>query len=144
VPRKFGDINSHFAVIYTFPNDFQVSFASQKNVPGAPDEIRCLVYGTEGTADTDYTGAVNIHGNHPYEGGRMTNLYTSGAERNIETFYNSVTSGKYDNPTVVPSVRSNLTSILGRTAAYRGREVTWNDMMSECEPLKPDLTGLRS
>ena len=27
-------------------------------------------------------------------------------------------------------MRSNLTSILGRTAAYRGREVTWNDMIS--------------
>ncbi len=142
--RKYGDINSHFSVIYTFPNDFQVSFASQKNVPGTPDEIRCLVYGTEGTADTDYTGAVNIRGKHPYEGGRMTNLYTTGAQRNIESFYNAITSSKYDNPTVVPSVRSNLTAILGRTAAYCGREVTWNDMMSKCEPLKPDLSGLKS
>ncbi len=142
--RKYGDINSHFSVIYTFPNDFQVSFASQKNVPGAPDEIRCLVYGTEGTADTDYSGTVNIRGKRPYEGGRMTNLYTTGAQRNIESFYNAMTSSKYDNPTVVPSVRSNLTAILGRTAAYRGRELTWSDILSECEPLKPDLTGLKS
>ncbi len=142
--RKYGDIWGHFAVIYTFPNNFQVSFTSQKNVPGAPDEIRCLVYGTEGIADTDYTGAVTIRGKHPYEGGRMTNLYTSGAQRNIESFYNAISSGKYDNPTVVPSVRSNLTSILGRTAAYRGREVTWSDMITECETLKPDLMGLKS
>ena len=142
--RKYGDIWGHFAVIYTFPNNFQVSFASQKNVPGAPDEIRCLVYGTEGIADTDYTGAVTIRGKRPYEGGRMTNLYTTGAQHNIESFYNAITSSKYDNPTIVPSVRSNLTSILGRTAAYRGREVAWNDMMAECEALKPDLSGLRS
>ncbi len=142
--RKYGDIWGHFAVIYTFPDNFQVSFTSQKNVPGAPDEIRCLVYGTEGIADTDYTGAVTIRGKHSYEGGRMTNLYTTGAQRNIESFYNAITSGKYDNPTVIPSVRSNLTSILGRTAAYRGREVTWSDMITECETLKPDLTGLKS
>ena len=102
--RKYGNINSHFSVIYTFPNDFQVSFTSQKNVPAAPDEIRCLVYGTEGTADTDYSGAVNIRGKRPYEGGRMNNLYTTGAQRNIESFYNAITSSKYDNPTVVPSV----------------------------------------
>ena len=89
-------------------------------------------------------GAVQIRGKHPFEGGRMADLYTSGARRNIEDFYNAVTGGKYDNPTVVPSVRSNLTSILGRTAAYRGREVTWNQMMAECEALKPDLRGLRS
>jgi myo-inositol 2-dehydrogenase / D-chiro-inositol 1-dehydrogenase len=142
--RKHGDIWGHFAVIYAFPDNFQVSFTSQKNVPGVPDEIRCLVYGTEGIADTDYTGAVTIRGKHPYEGGRMTNLYTSGAQRNIESFYNAITSGKYDNPTVVPSVRSNLTSILGRTAAYRGREVSWSEMITECETLKPDLTGLKS
>ncbi len=142
--RKHGDIWGHFAVIYTFPENFQVSFTSQKNVPGAPDEIRCLVYGTQGIADTDYTGAVTIRGKHPFEGGRMTNLYTSGAQRNIESFYNAITSAKYDNPTVVPSVRSNLTSILGRTAAYRGREVTWSEMITEGETLKPDLTGLKS
>jgi len=142
--RKYGDIWGHFAVLYTFPDNFQVSFTSQKNAPGAADEIRCLVYGSEGIADTDYMGVVQIRGNHPYEGSRMTNLYTSGARRNIEDFYNAVTSGKCENPTVVPSVRSNLTSILGRTAAYRGREVTWNEMMAECEALKPDLTGLKT
>ena len=88
-------------------------------------------------------GAVQIRGKHPYEGGRMADLYTS-VPGNIEEFYNAVTGGKYDNPTVVPSVHSNLTSILGRTAAYRGREVTWNQMMTECEALKPDLRGLKS
>ena len=31
---------------------------------------------------------------------------------------NAIISGKDDNPTVVPSVRSNLSSILGRAAAY--------------------------
>jgi predicted dehydrogenase len=142
--RKYGDIWGHFAVIYTFPDNFQVSFTSQKNVPGAHDEIRCLVYGTEGVADTDYTGAVNIRGKHPYAGGRMTDLYTSGARRNIEEFYNSISSNNYDNPTVVPSVRSNLTSILGRTAAYRGGEVTWSDMIAAGEVLTPDLSGLKS
>ena len=74
----------------------------------------------------------------------MINLYTTGAQRNIESFYNAITSSKYDNPTVVPSVRSNLTAILGRSAAYCGREVTWNDMISKCEPLKPDLSSLKS
>ena len=33
--RKYGDIWGHFAVLYTFPDNFQVSFTSQKNVPGA-------------------------------------------------------------------------------------------------------------
>ena len=60
----------------------------------AIDEIRCLVYGSEGVADTDYMGAVQIRGKHPFEGGRMTDLYTSGARRNIESFYNAVAGAR--------------------------------------------------
>ncbi len=142
--RKFGNIWGHFAVIYTFPGDFQVSFTSQKNVPGLADEIRCIVYGTQGMADTDYYGAVSLHGKHPYHGGRMSNLYTTGTQRNIEDFYNAIVGGKYENPTVVPSVRSNLTSILGRTAAYRHGEVSWSQMIAAAEVLEPDLSGLKS
>jgi hypothetical protein len=131
-------------VIYTFPDNFQVNFSSQKNIPGVHDEIRCQVYGAKGMADTDYYGLVTIHGERPYEGGRMTNLYTSGTQRNIEEYYNLISSNKYDNTTVVPSVRSNLTSILGRTAAYRGGEVTWKEMIAAGEALEPDLSGLKS
>jgi hypothetical protein len=40
------------------------------------------------------------------------------------------------------SVRSNLTAILGRTAAYRQSRVTWNEMMAANEKLDPKLEGL--
>ena len=48
------------------------------------------------------------------------------------------------NVTVAPSVRSNLTTILGRTAALRRDRVSWDEMMSANEELRADLTGLRS
>jgi predicted dehydrogenase len=142
--RKHGNIWDQFAVTYWFPNDFVATFTSQKAVPGVRDEIRCRVFGTDGVADTDYMGEVNIRGKNPYEGGRMTGLYTNGAQRNIDEFYDCVTRGHCENPTVAPSVRSNLTCVLGRTAAYRGCEVTWKDMMTECERLEPDLSGLKA
>ena len=37
------------------------------------------------------------------------------------------------------SVRSNLTAILGRTAAYRNREVTWDEMMASTETWSADM-----
>jgi hypothetical protein len=43
---------------------------------------------------------------------------------------------------VAPSVRSNLTAVLGRTAAYEQGEVTWADMLQRGEELKFDFTGL--
>lgn len=142
--RQHGKTWDHFSVIYQFPDDFVLSFTSQKAVPGARDEIRCRVFGTEGMADTDYVGSVSIQGKNPFAGGKMANLYTSGAQRNIEDFHRFIAERKFDNPTVAPSVRSNLTCILGRTAAYRGGLVTWQEMMSAAEPLVPDLVGLAS
>jgi hypothetical protein len=65
-------------------------------------------------------------------------------QKNIATFYDSITGGNFTNPTVAPSVRSNLTTILGRTAAYAGREVTWETMLRSNEKLTPDLKGLKS
>lgn len=142
--RQHGNIWDHFSVTYQFPQDFLLTFTSQKAVPGVRDEIRCRVFGTEGVADTDYMGDVSIRGKNPYPGGAIANLYTAGAQRNIEEFYQRIAAGRCDNPTVAPSVRSNLTCVLGRTAAYRGCQVTWKEMIDACEPLVPDLTGLKS
>jgi hypothetical protein len=41
-------------------------------------------------------------------------------------------------------VRSNLTTILGRTAAYKNGMVTWEEMMRKREKFMPDLKGLKA
>jgi myo-inositol 2-dehydrogenase / D-chiro-inositol 1-dehydrogenase len=74
----------------------------------------------------------------------MEQLFTRGAERNIEAFWRAITDGVFDNPTVAPSVRSNLTSVLGRIAAYRGTRVTWQEMLHAREQLAFDVTGLKT
>jgi len=51
--------------------------------------------------------------------------------------------GDYSNPTVADSVRSNLVTILGRTAAYEGGVVTWDELMKSGARLVPDLKGLK-
>ena len=38
----------------------------------------------------------------------------------------------------------NLTCVLGRTAAYKGEPVTWDEMIKAGEKLEPDLKGLKS
>jgi hypothetical protein len=45
---------------------------------------------------------------------------------------------------VAPSVRSDLTTILGRTAAYKGGPVTWDEMIKANEKLEFDLKGLKA
>lgn len=140
--RDVGTCWDHFSVIFWFPNDVLVTFASKQFGHGW-DDIMCRMYGTEGTVDTHYSGAVSIKGKKPYEGGVAENMYREGAVRNISTFYDDVTKGRFENPTAAPSVRSNLTTILGRMAAYERREVGWEEMMKSGEKWEADLKGLK-
>ena len=128
---------------FTFPGDVLVTFCS-KQLGAGWDDICCRMYGTEGTLDTHYFGEVSIKGALPYRGGQVPSLYLNGALTNINDFHDAITGGDWSNPTVAPSERSNLTTILGRTAAWRHGPVTWAEMMEANEELKADLTGLRS
>ena len=140
--RTTGDVWDHFSVIFWFSEDVLVTFYSKQYGEGA-DDIRCQMFGTEGAIDTHYAGEVSIKGKANYAGGQDGNLYTTGAVRNIATFYDQVTSKRLDYSTVAPSVRSNLTTILGRTAAYKVAEFTWDELMRSEERLDPHLTGLK-
>ena len=142
--REFlGNCWDHFAVIFYYPNDLVVSFNSHQSGFGY-DDIMCRVYGLKGTADTHYFGDVTVKTSEFHSSDNVGNLYTDGAAANIATFHNNVTRGDYGNSTVPPSVRSNLTTILGRTAAYKNEMVTWKEMMRKHEKLEADLRGLKA
>jgi len=141
--RTAGTCWDTFSVIFTFPRDVLVTFSS-KQLGDGWDDICCRIYGTEGTLDSHYFGEVSIRGRLPYRGGKIPNLYTDGASANVAAFHDSVTGGDFSNPTVPASVRSTLTSILGRAAAWSGSTVTWDEMMTANEELRPDLGGLQS
>lgn len=139
-----GTCWDHFSVTYWFPNDILLSFSS-KQYGQAWDDICCRMYGLKGTIDTHYFGAVLVKSDEDgYNGGKMTNLYTEGAVNNIATFRDLIRKGDHRNLTVPESVRSNLTCILGRTAAYQGTEVTWNGVMKANEKWEANLKGLKA
>jgi predicted dehydrogenase len=139
--RTEGTCCDHFSVIFTFPGEVLVTFASKQFGEGFSD-IFCRAYGAQGSIDAHYAGSVAIRGKVPYEGGTSPKMFTEGAARNIASFHSDVTLGRFSNATVAPSVRSNLTTILGRTAAYNHTEVTWEQLMKSKERLDPQLHGL--
>lgn len=144
-PATAPDIICHdaFTCVFLFPEDVLLSFSSKQYGTGIED-IGCWVFGPRGTAETHYFGQVLIRGEKSYKGGKLPNLYTDGAVANIAAFHQTITQGDFSNSTVAPSVRSNLTTILGRTAAYRHTEVTWEDMLRANEKLEFPLQGLKS
>lgn len=139
-----GDCWDHFSVLFFFPDDLVVSFTSKQAGFGF-DDIMVRAHGTTGTIETNYGGKCWLHSRDDVFSGETDNIYQVGVEKNIASFYEDVTKGNCMNLTVKPSVRSNLTTILGRTAAYkRGEEVTWDAMLKANEKWHFDLKGLKA
>ena len=144
--RPVGTCYDTFSVLYQYPDNVGITFSSrQSNGYGTkPDGIRNRMFGTEGTLETEYGGQVLIRGDHFYRGGKSPSIYQDGAIANIKGFYDTIAAGDYANATVEPSVQSNLITILGRTAAYENRKVTWTELLNSKERLDANLKGLKA
>ncbi|MBN2508270.1 MAG: Gfo/Idh/MocA family oxidoreductase [Verrucomicrobia bacterium] len=140
--RPPGSIYDHFAVTYEFPGTLVLSFTCIQSIPFVKDEIRARVFGADGVIDVDYFGTVFLRGREHSVRATVGDLYTTGTQANIREFHQFVTQRRADNPTVAPSVRSNLTAVLGREAAYRRKELTLTELIREGKKLEPDLRGL--
>ncbi|MCL2104192.1 MAG: hypothetical protein FWH21_03950, partial [Kiritimatiellaeota bacterium] len=78
-----------------------------------------------------------------YRGGKTSSIYEDGAVSNIAAFYDAIVKGDVSNPTLAPSIQSNLITIMGRKAAYTGRPVTWDETLADTERLDAKLDGLK-
>ena len=137
------DTWDHISSTIIFPNNTPLSFSGTE-YPSGHGSMHCHVFGEYGTIDTNYFGNVSIAGRNPYAGGSTGSIYDQSVIRNIATFYDSITKGKFRNPTVASSVRSNMTCILARDACRKGSELTWKQLMKDNEKITPPLKGLKS
>ena len=137
-----GDCWDHFIVNYFFPKDVLLDFSSTQFLKGFSD-IHCRMYGSRGTIDTHYSGPLWIRGGARLEGDSK-GVFGSGVVNNVKDFHKFITEGNCANTTVAPSVRSNLTCVLGRNAAYAGDVLTWESMMKSATALDGKLKGLKS
>lgn len=146
--RKFRDVGTcydAFTIVFQYADDVGITFSSRQfNGQGTrPEGIRNRMFGSEGVLETEYGGQVLIRGKQFYRGGETPTIYEQGAVSNIASFHDAIQREDYSNRTVAESVRSNLVTILGRTAAYKGSAITWDELMRSHERLVPDLEGLK-
>jgi len=126
-----GDAWDHFVVTYWYPSDVQVSFSSNQLTRAFSDLcVRC--FGIKGAVDSHYGGMVRITGDNAWMGAEKDDTFRQGAINNVKAFIESIRTGKLLN-NAEQAVDSNLTAILGRTAAYKSRLVTWDEMMKANE-----------
>ena len=147
--RKFREVGTcwdTFSIVFQYADNVGITFSSRQfNGQGTrPEGIRNRMFGSEGVLETEYGGQVLLRGKQFYRGGQTTTIYEQGAVSNIAAFHDRIQRRDYSNTTVPESVRSTLVTILGRTAAYEGRLVTWDEILRRNERLVPDLNGLKT
>jgi len=136
-------------VDFTYPGDVHFSFTStQFGVDGMFD-AGLRLFGDNGSANVPYSGAVQITGKEAWawqdstgtaagtgsgmkfaaNGAFSDNL--AFADRDKErTFIDSITSGNLHNQ-IAAGVETALSCMLGRMAGLTGREVTWDELLTQ-------------
>jgi predicted dehydrogenase len=135
-----GDSFDHFAVNYWYPGGVHATFSSNQ-LTGRFSDLCVRCFGLKGCADTHYGGLVRISADDParnWTGSEKDDTFTGGCIANIKHFVESIRAAKPVN-NAAAAVESNLTGILGRTAAYREGAVTWDEMMKSTEKWEATL-----
>jgi predicted dehydrogenase len=141
---KAGTCWDHFVVYYQYPDKVGIQFSGRQfKGHGTAEGIKNRMFGSKGVLETEYGGTVLIRGENYYNGGKTAEIYESGAVANIAAFHRAILEGDFRNPTVAPSVQSNLITILGRKSATENRVVAWAELIKDTERLNPDLKGLK-
>jgi predicted dehydrogenase len=143
-----GDNWSHFNVVFYYPGDVHVSFSSCQ-FGKSPFEASERFFGTRGSSQSPYSGPLQIAGEEPWvwtgsekpatrphgefslTGDFSDNLSQADAQKHAD-FIQSIVSGKFHNQAAL-GAESALSAMLGRTAAYTGKEATWDDLLRSTE-----------
>ena len=143
VRKDAGNIWDHWSLIYSYPGDVQVSFNSVQFGEVFWD-VGGRWFGDKGVAESYYSGRARVIGPEPWEWQRppladpkardYSAAYafagTKGSEeRKAKEFVESIVSGKFHNEAEA-GAQAALSAILGRMAAYSGKEVSWEEMMA--------------
>ena len=152
-PAKDGDVYGNYNVIFHYPNNVDVTFSSTQFAKGWWD-VTERFFGTKGTSQSPYTGPLGIWGDEPWQyplstkpgtepqafsvtGNFTSNLELADQEKK-KAFVESITSGNFHNQ-AAKGAESALSCMMARTAAYTGREVTWDETLKSKEVWDPKI-----
>ncbi|MFA6471088.1 MAG: Gfo/Idh/MocA family oxidoreductase [Candidatus Latescibacterota bacterium] len=149
-----GNVFSNYNVLYEYPGGIHATFQSTQFDPGYGD-VCVRFFGTKGIAEAHYTGGVFIKGDNPWDSGVVRGTaetvtkeqWAAGAFKSSlddadpnkqKAFIESIKSGNFINEANA-GAETALTTIMARTAAYTGRETSWEQMVRSNERLDPKV-----
>jgi predicted dehydrogenase len=129
--KEYGNIYDHFAIEYEFPKGI-TAFGRCRQQNGCKTDVTDDLYGTKGTChiashQTKITGKKNWR----YKGksGNMYQLEHNELFKSIRAG-NPINNGDY-------MTTSTMMAVMGRIAAYTGKDVTWDEVWNSKTKLGP-------
>jgi predicted dehydrogenase len=142
--------NDHFIMTFTYPGDIHISFNSNQFRNKGYRQQGERFFGTKGASESFQGGPATITLNQVQEGQKTGDKMETGSVNlgsavgnKMKALVESIKSGKFDNQ-AEQGAESTLTTIMGRMAAYGGKEITWEKMIKSNEKwnLKLNLDSL--
>jgi myo-inositol 2-dehydrogenase/D-chiro-inositol 1-dehydrogenase len=154
-----GDVYGNYNVLFHYPEGVDVTFSSTQFSKGWW-EVTERFFGTKGTSQSPYTGPLGIWGDEPWQAegtpakdtgetafsatGKFTSNLEFADREKKKAFVESIASGNFHNQ-ADKGAESALSCMMARTAAYTGREVTWEETLKSTDTWdsRIDLNKLR-
>ena len=149
-----GDCSSHYNCVFTYPGNVHVSFASTQFTSAKWGGVGMQYYGTKGWAEARYDAPVRISAESEWEfpglkkpeptdaAAAVTGAFRGALDdadpNKQKAFVESITSGNLVNEAQL-GADSALASMLGREAAYSGKEVTWEKLLKSKQVYDPKI-----
>ncbi len=121
--RTSMEILDHLSLTFKFPNGIHVNFEANQMTPRGWSKIGEEFSGTKGVLETSRARLVHVKGPGPANREQIDSKRDITFD-GIEAFLQRVQTGDIEN-VAERSAISTLFAILGRTAIYNNREVTW-------------------
>ncbi len=135
VPALGGNIYDHIEVNYVWEDDSR-GFIAQRQISGCYNENSLYILGSKGKGFIERRG-VSITGAEDWKyKGETPNMY----QVEHDELFKSIREGKPINDGD-RMVNSTMMAIMGRTAAYTGKEITWDQMLNAEEKLVPEISN---
>lgn len=131
--RTFGDIYDHFHIRYEYDDGVR-TYLTCRQQDNCYNEQQDIVIGTEGRCEIGRESVPKITGAVDWEfEGERNNMY----QVEHDELFASIRAGDPVNDGEFMA-HSTLMAIMGRMAAYTGREITWEEALDAEERLLPD------
>lgn len=133
IPNHEGNIYDHIDVFYEFPDGVR-AFMAQRQISNCYGDNSDYLMGAEGTGTINGWSAPVIRAKESWRyRGPKNDMY----QTEHDEFFASIRKAEPINDGLWMA-HSTLMALMGRTAAYTGQEITWEQMLNAQEKLVPD------